>query len=479
MTTEQVHDALAAAYAGRAVRARPAAGQQPRTSATAGSNAAQLQAVVDLDSGRIVVTERDRQPRQGRGRPGGAERQPDARPAGDGRPHRGRGRAVSVTAAAGFRACRRRRRPSRPSGGLDLALVVNDGPSDVAAGVFTSNRVQAAPVLWTQQVLADASRPRGRPQLRRRERVHRTGRLRRHPPHRRGGRGRARHRRRRGRGLLDRPDRRAAADARGPRRRRRRRPARCRNSAAATPPRPSARPTPSPSRRSPPGTAGRSAAWPRAPACSRPAWRRCSASSRRTPTSTRRAPTPRCVRRPARPSTGSTRTAACPPTTRCCCWSAARPGPLRTPTEFARGRPAVCADLAAQLIADAEGATKEVRVEVVGAATEDDAVEVGRSIARNNLLKCALFGNDPNWGRVLAAIGTTIRGLRAGPARRGHQRRPGLPRRRRGRGPQPRSTSPAATSTSCADLHAGDATATIWTNDLSHAYVEENSAYSS
>jgi glutamate N-acetyltransferase/amino-acid N-acetyltransferase len=77
------------------------------------------------------------------------------------------------------------------------------------------------------------------------------------------------------------------------------------------------------------------------------------------------------------------------------------------PTEFAAALREVCAELAAQLIADAEGATKEVRIEVTGAADEADAVEVGRSIARNNLLKCALFGNDPNWGRVLAAIGTT------------------------------------------------------------------------
>ena len=60
-----------------------------------------------------------------------------------------------------------------------------------------------------------------------------------------------------------------------------------------------------------------------------------------------------------------------------------------------------------QLLADAEGATKDIAVEVVGAATEDDAVEVGRAVARSNLLKCALFGNDPNWGRVLAAVGTT------------------------------------------------------------------------
>ncbi len=78
----------------------------------------------------------------------------------------------------------------------------------------------------------------------------------------------------------------------------------------------------------------------------------------------------------------------------------------------------VCADLSRQLIADAEGATKEVRVEMIGAAGEPDAVEVGRAVARNNLLKCALFGNDPNWGRVLAAIGTTSRRVRAGPTRR-------------------------------------------------------------
>ncbi len=82
-------------------------------------------------------------------------------------------------------------------------------------------------------------------------------------------------------------------------------------------------------------------------------------------------------------------------------------GVAADPVAFAAALHDVTADLAAQLLADAEGATKEVRIEVVGAADEHDAVEVGRSIARNNLLKCALFGNDPNWGRVLAAIGTT------------------------------------------------------------------------
>jgi glutamate N-acetyltransferase/amino-acid N-acetyltransferase len=138
----------------------------------------------------------------------------------------------------------------------------------------------------------------------------------------------------------------------------------------------------------------------------------------------------------------------------------------------------VCADLAQQLLADAEGATKEVAIIVSGAASESDAVDVGRSIARNNLLKCALFGNDPNWGRVLAAIGTTaaifepdeldvaINGVqvcRAGSA--GDSR--------------DLVDLTGRQITIEVDLHAGTATATVHTNDLSHAYVEENSAYSS
>ncbi len=138
---------------------------------------------------------------------------------------------------------------------------------------------------------------------------------------------------------------------------------------------------------------------------------------------------------------------------------------------------AVCADLARQLVADAEGASKEVAVEVVEALSEDEAVEVARSVARNNLLKCALHGNDANWGRVLAAVGTTkaafdpdlvdvaINGVwvcRAGSV--GEDR--GLvdltPR-------QVRIT---------VNLHAGAESATVWTNDLTADYVHENSAYS-
>ncbi|GFJ87972.1 arginine biosynthesis bifunctional protein ArgJ [Phytohabitans rumicis] len=78
-----------------------------------------------------------------------------------------------------------------------------------------------------------------------------------------------------------------------------------------------------------------------------------------------------------------------------------------TDDELAEAVTRACQDLAQQLLSDAEGATKEVAIEVTGAASEDDAVEVGRSVARNNLVKTALFGNDPNWGRILAAVGTT------------------------------------------------------------------------
>jgi glutamate N-acetyltransferase/amino-acid N-acetyltransferase len=137
----------------------------------------------------------------------------------------------------------------------------------------------------------------------------------------------------------------------------------------------------------------------------------------------------------------------------------------------------VCADLAAQLVADAEGVTKEVTIEVVGAATEDDAVEVGRAVARNNLLKCALFGNDPNWGRVLAAVGTTSATF--DPDRLDVSMN-GVPICRGGAAGEPRDKVDLSGRdvSILIDLHAGEQAATIWTTDLSHAYVEENSAYS-
>jgi glutamate N-acetyltransferase/amino-acid N-acetyltransferase len=138
----------------------------------------------------------------------------------------------------------------------------------------------------------------------------------------------------------------------------------------------------------------------------------------------------------------------------------------------------VCRQLALQLLADAEGATKEISIEVAGAATEDDAVEVGRAIARNNLLKCALFGNDPNWGRVLAAIGTTRAVFEADQL---DVEMNGVQICLGGAAGEDRSKVDLSGRhiQIGVNLNAGSATATILTNDLSHAYVEENSAYSS
>jgi glutamate N-acetyltransferase/amino-acid N-acetyltransferase len=137
----------------------------------------------------------------------------------------------------------------------------------------------------------------------------------------------------------------------------------------------------------------------------------------------------------------------------------------------------VCGSLAEQLIADAEGSTKSVAIKVLNASSEKDAVEVGRACARNNLLKAAIFGGDPNWGRVLAAVGTAdahmdpftidvkLNGVQV-------------------------CTNSAPDADKSAvnfaarlfeieiDLKVGSASATIMTNDLTHDYVHENSAYS-
>jgi glutamate N-acetyltransferase/amino-acid N-acetyltransferase len=136
----------------------------------------------------------------------------------------------------------------------------------------------------------------------------------------------------------------------------------------------------------------------------------------------------------------------------------------------------VCGSLSQQLIADAEGSTKTVAIEVKNAASESDAVEVARACARNNLLKCAIFGGDPNWGRVLAAVGTarahlnpldidvTLNGVQVA-----------------------KSSAPFEDRNKVSfenrlvrievDLKVGSSNATVFTNDLSHDYVHENSAY--
>ena len=138
---------------------------------------------------------------------------------------------------------------------------------------------------------------------------------------------------------------------------------------------------------------------------------------------------------------------------------------------------AVSADLARQLIGDAEGASHDIAIEVRGAASVDDALEVARAVARNNLFKCAVFGNDPNWGRVLAAVGTTRAAF--DPAALDVTMN-GVQVCRAGGVGQDRSLVDLSAREVhvLVDLHAGSATATVWTNDLTHDYVHENSAYS-
>jgi len=135
-----------------------------------------------------------------------------------------------------------------------------------------------------------------------------------------------------------------------------------------------------------------------------------------------------------------------------------------------------CADLARQLWADAEGAAHEIAVEVVNAATEQDAVDAGRAVARSALFKCAVFGGDPNWGRVLAAIGTT--GAIFDPASVDVAMN-GVQVCRNGGVGDPRELVDlsARDVTVVIDLKAGPASATILTTDLTHDYVHENAAY--
>jgi len=146
--------------------------------------------------------------------------------------------------------------------------------------------------------------------------------------------------------------------------------------------------------------------------------------------------------------------------------------------EFVQLLTEVCQDLALQLLGDAEGSSHDIAIAVTGAASEADAVEVGRSVARNNLFKAAIYGNDPNWGRILAAVGTTsaefdpynidvsINGVSVSRLGQPDQSRDliDLTGRRVDIG---------------INLNSGSAAATIYTNDLTHKYVTENSEYSS
>jgi glutamate N-acetyltransferase/amino-acid N-acetyltransferase len=153
-------------------------------------------------------------------------------------------------------------------------------------------------------------------------------------------------------------------------------------------------------------------------------------------------------------------------------------GIVATPQQLTDAVTAVCADLARQLVADAEGASKDVRIVVTGAATEADALEVGRSLARCNLLKCAIHGEDPNWGRVLAQVGTTSAAFEPDGIDVAIN---GVWVCRDGSVGDDRDLvdMTGREVTINVDLRAGSGSATIWTNDLTAAYVHENSAYSS
>ncbi|GAA2728750.1 bifunctional glutamate N-acetyltransferase/amino-acid acetyltransferase ArgJ [Cellulomonas aerilata] len=152
-----------------------------------------------------------------------------------------------------------------------------------------------------------------------------------------------------------------------------------------------------------------------------------------------------------------------------------------SPDELAAAVTQACADLARALVADAEGASHDIAVTVVGAHTEDAAVAVARAVTRSNLFKAAVFGNDPNWGRVLAAAGTVPVEVAAFRADRIDVSINGVQVCRAGGVGEDRSGVDLAAGREVqvlVDLHAGDARATVWTNDLTHDYVHENSAYS-
>ncbi|GAA3695170.1 bifunctional glutamate N-acetyltransferase/amino-acid acetyltransferase ArgJ [Arthrobacter ginkgonis] len=153
-------------------------------------------------------------------------------------------------------------------------------------------------------------------------------------------------------------------------------------------------------------------------------------------------------------------------------------GTVPDPDEFAAGLTAVCTDLALQLIRDAEGASHDITIRTFNAASEADAEEVGRAVARSNLFKTAIFGRDPNWGRVLSAVGTTKAAFEAENLNVSMN---GVQVCRAGGVGEDRNLVDLSGREVLVeiDLAAGSAEASIWTNDLTHDYVHENSAYSS
>ncbi|MCW2796619.1 bifunctional glutamate N-acetyltransferase/amino-acid acetyltransferase ArgJ [Nocardioides sp.] len=149
-----------------------------------------------------------------------------------------------------------------------------------------------------------------------------------------------------------------------------------------------------------------------------------------------------------------------------------------SPPDFTAALTQACTELAMQLLRDAEGADHEIAITTLNAASEEDAVEVGRSVARSSLFKAAVFGNDPNWGRVLASIGTTEAAFDPADLDVAMNGVWVCKRSEPHADPATVDLKPREVSVTI-DLKAGTERATVWTNDLTHAYVHENSAYSS
>ena len=156
-------------------------------------------------------------------------------------------------------------------------------------------------------------------------------------------------------------------------------------------------------------------------------------------------------------------------------------GATPDPEGFVAGITAVAADLARQLVADAEGASHDIAVMVTGAETQDAGLAVARAVTRSNLFKAAMFGNDPNWGRVLAQVGTVPESVAAFDPDLLDVSINGVMVCRAGGAYEPRSSVDLAANREIhvlIDLHAGGEVVTVWTNDLTHDYVTENSEYS-
>src|SRR6516162_2510906 len=434
------------------------------------------------------------QPGQGRGRAGHPDRQPHARPAGDRRPDRTRSVPVSVTAPLGFRAAGVAA-GLKPSGQPDVAVVLNDGPSRSAAAVFTTNRVQAAPVTWTRQVVKDgrvravvlnsggANACTGSPGF---QDTHAT----------------AEHL---AAAIATLSDEVGAGEI-----------AVCSTGLIGER---------LPMDKLLPGVDAAVAVASRAGGLfAADAIRTTDTVVKiafRSGASTATFTSPASVATDVYTIGGMAKgagmiapalaTMLCVLTTDADLPAADLDVALRSAVaesfdrldtdgcmstndtvllmasgatgvrpdlgEFTVTLTEVCADLARQLQRDAEGAQKMITIEVIGAASETDAVTVGRAVARSNLVKCAIGGEDPNWGRILSAVGTTdavfepdrlnvaVNGVWVG---------------RHGAAGDERAKVDLTPNdvTITVDLSAGPQSAVILTTDLTAAYVHENSAYS-